>query len=154
MSITTILKNNKGLEKIVKQNNYIKKQLASRLYSTIPELLDNVIKLTKTFPSANLTNEYPIQNNGKKGFTEGYVILDDGIYRCVSDPNANDTDPKDSSEKKVSIKEFLDWIKQDDVRALDVSNHIEEYIEEVVPIYKKITKMDDEQYIEAMMRYA
>lgn len=100
-------------------------------------LLDTVQKMIKDAGSyPQLSDFYPqrlTENGGSKLYEVAYSLRKDGIYQILFDPSSDSVDSGGSRMKKVETEEFLQWIRQDQKRILDVYNHLVSFVESSPP---------------------
>ena len=100
-------------------------KLANSLCRAIPQLLSQVSTLQlKKRLSCQLTNFYEI----KHPLEIGYILSKGRIYKVAFDPKSDASEPGESVMSEVSEKEFLKWIRRNDLYALDAYKHLTEYI--------------------------
>jgi hypothetical protein len=118
--------------KIIQETEILKSNLVASLSLAIPSLLEHALRLERHKDlSCTLSNSYPVDNlptSLGKTFEVSYMIYTGKIYRVAYDPTSHCQDTKESHTRRVSKKEFLNWVKKSNIHALDVYEHLIKYI--------------------------
>lgn len=115
-----------NLEQIESSINSAESKFKNTLCESISTLLESAIlrsKSDKTCPkisSFHHQESFTLDGKKKKKFEVSYSIRRGKIYLHAFDPESDTVDSGDSHRKEISTEEFLEWVKQDIIHAVDV----------------------------------